>query len=465
MTIYSFDSMRKSFTALLLIVLWAAGTARAESGSAPAAGEVILLLGKAFIEDVDGGRQAIRVGDSVNVNQRIVTALNGHVHIRFVDQALVSVRPDSRLEILRYDYNQARPEQSSVKFNLQEGVTRAISGDAAHSARDRFRLNTPVAAIGVRGTDFVVSATETTVRALVNEGAIVMAPYSADCAIDALGPCLVNAVEVSDTSMQLVEFNSSNSMPRLLPAAHERDPASLQGDVQLAVNNSNENSDQADDNSTSNEVYLEGVTSSRVNAVAQNINSDSEAGAETPVPLPDFTPDAPVSATALTDRQLVWGRWSDGQGENERITLAYDEVSSGREVTINGRREYFLLRPDLESRPVDAGLGVVSFGLESAQAFYESDSGVFAMQVNNGNLELDFDSNRFTTSLDLNAELTGPLTFSASGSVFDGGYFHNRTDDQRIAGAVTLDGSEAGYFFEKQLEDGGIHGLTLWGSP
>jgi hypothetical protein len=31
-----------------------------------------------------------------------------------------------------------------------------------------------------------------------------------------------------------------------------------------------------------------------------------------------------------------------------------------------------------------------------------------------------------------------------------------------MAGAVSLNGAEAGYYFEKQLEAGGIQGLTLW---
>lgn len=467
MTIYFFDSIRKSFTAFLLFTLLLSAapvSAEGEADSVPAAGQVILLLGKAFIENADGKRQPVRVGDQIRVNDRIVTAVNGHVHVRFVDEALVSVRPDSRLEILRYDYNARQPEQSSVKFNLQEGVTRAISGDAAHSARDRFRLNTPVAAIGVRGTDFVVSATQTTVRALVNEGAIVMAPYSADCAIEAFGPCLVNAVEVSDSNLQLAEFDSGNNAPRLLPAAHERDPSSLRDDVQVALNNAAAEDNQGDETSTSNQVYLEGVTGSRVSAVASNIADDNDDVVDTPQVQPDFTPDQPLPTVELTDNQLVWGRWSEGQGANERITLPYDEVRPGREVAV-GNGVYTLLRPDLESRPVDAGLGVVSFGLESAQAFYETSSGVIAMQVNEGNLDIDFNNSQFATSLGLSNDLTGAVNFSASGSLFDGGYFHSRNDDQRIAGAVTLDGSEAGYFFEKQLQDGGLHGLTLWGAP
>lgn len=45
-------------------------------------------------------------------------------------------------------------EQSLVRFRLDRGVARAISGAAAEGARERFRLNTPLVAIGVRGTDF-----------------------------------------------------------------------------------------------------------------------------------------------------------------------------------------------------------------------------------------------------------------------------------------------------------------------
>ena len=33
---------------------------------------------------------------------------------------------------------------------------RSITGQWGEAARDRFRLNTPIAAIGVRGTDFIV---------------------------------------------------------------------------------------------------------------------------------------------------------------------------------------------------------------------------------------------------------------------------------------------------------------------
>src|SRR5690606_23096376 len=122
----------------------------------------------------------------------IETGGNGHVHVRFVDQALVSVRPSSKLEIVHYRYDAANPAASAVKFNLMEGTTRAISGEAATHARENFRMNTPVAAIGVRGTDFVVRASADNVRASVTEGAIIIAPFSSECSAAAFGPCSQN---------------------------------------------------------------------------------------------------------------------------------------------------------------------------------------------------------------------------------------------------------------------------------
>jgi hypothetical protein len=86
------------------------------------------------------------------------------------------------------------------------------------------------------------------------------------------------------------------------------------------------------------------------------------------------------------------------------------------------------------------------------------------MKVGGGTLDIDFQENSFATLLNLSHSLTGELEFVASGRLFDGGYFHSRTESQRVAGAVSLDGAEAGYFFEQQLQHGDIQGLTLWNS-
>ena len=84
------------------------------------------------------------------------------------------------------------------------------------------------------------------------------------------------------------------------------------------------------------------------------------------------------------------------------------------------------------------------------------------IMVNGGNLDIDFSANSFTTSLELSHELTGDVNFVANGVVVDGGFLRAIEATQKLSGAVSLDGTEVGYQFEKQLEAGSVSGLTLW---
>jgi hypothetical protein len=414
----------------------------------------------------------IAPGTLVRATDRIQTESNGHVHIRFVDQALVSVRPDSLLEIVQYDFLVDRPGNTSIKFNLQEGVTRSISGQGASSARERFRLNTPIAAIGVRGTDFVVSASPQSVRAAVNEGTIVMAPFSSECRVDTFGPCLANAIALTESSLQILEIRRAGGVPELLPATLERNPEMMSDEVALALA-AREQAPPADEKTAGTEIFLENVTSMRVQQVVATAAPVAlppvappavvvaPPPAVVPATPPDFTPVAPVPVPALTDRNLVWGRWGAGQGELEKLTMAYADVRVGRDVTV-GNDSYVLFRDGDGKTRVQAGLGPVSFALHSAQAFYHSDTGVVAMTVLGGSLDINFNNNQFATELNMNHSLTGNVDFIAKGFIYDGGYFYTRSATERMAGAISLDGTEAGYFFEKQLASGGIQGLTLW---
>jgi len=432
-------------------------------------GTVSLVLGKATIESGSPTlSRTLKPGSQVRVHDRIVTSTNGHVHIRFVDDALLSVRPDSRLEITRYDYDPARPALSAVKFDLIEGVTRAISGKAAKAARQRFRLNTPIAAIGVRGTDFTVSAKAGSTRALVNEGTIVLAPFSEDCRADAFGPCGTNSIELSSVAMEVIELDGSTPLPRLVPATDVQNLTAMRTGVQQAIRSSQgaDEASSAENNGARVEEVSAVLVANSAALVTNNVASDLEEVATVlaPAPRPGFTPEQALEIADLADRQLIWGRYSNaGLDDQERITVPFDEARNGRKVTV-GNFEYGLFRSENDKKRMDSGLTVVSFGLSSAQAFYNSSSGVVAMEVGGGTLDIDFQGNSFTTQLNLNHSLTGELEFAAGGRLFGGGFFHSRTDSQTIAGAVSFDGSEAGYFFEQQLLQGDIQGLTLWNS-
>ena len=339
-------------------------------------GEISLVIGKAFIESRRQQVARVSNGDFVREGDTIRTESSGHVHIRFLDDAVLSVRPLSQLEIIAYRFDQQDPKNSLVKLNLVQGTARTVSGEAAKSARDRFRLNTPIAAIGVRGTDFVVSATSESLKALVNDGAIVVAPYSAQCLEGGTGPCELNSIELGGQSMQILEFDSEMTQPRLVPIiAADQDAEQFQGIVgslsatsQITDNEpvilggaSEEQDATFKEVITDRDVITEGVTS-----VDLGVNARKNAPYAT-----GYTPEAQISPEELRQRQLVWGRFADGKGNLERLTLPLAEAAQGREVSVGANFEYFLFRPEQGEVQVNSGLGEIGFSLSSAQAFFK----------------------------------------------------------------------------------------------
>lgn len=461
---YKFDSARLCVVvATLFLIVVISPVSPGQSSESHVAGHQIpsevgyvsLVLGKAYIQS-EKKRERVFKGLSVSVGDLVYTENNGHVHIRFVDEALVSVRPRSSLEIERYEFNRKSPEKSAVKFNLVEGVARSISGEAAKSARQRFRLNTPVAAIGVRGTDFVVSANSVSTKALVNEGSIVMAPFSNLCTSDALGPCSQNAVELAGDAFQVLEINGNSLLPPVEADQAPRSIANLRDRFRLAGQNlaSAADSDERDAASA----YLEVAASGKVREASLGSPGDSSSLSE----AKDFTPQVPLSATDVGQRQLVWGRFGEGNRSSESLSVERLVAAEDRNITI-AASNYLLYRTELAGARMDSNLGVIGFNLDSAQAFFNSESGEVAMRVTSGSLDVDLINNSFITGLDLEHSSTGEISFTGSGRVADGGYLIGLEEAKSVLGAVATDGLEAGYFFEQQLQTGFISGLTLWG--
>jgi hypothetical protein len=430
-------------------------------GSLPA-GSVSLVIGRAYVFSEGNDRERLRTGASVREGDRVKTETNGHVHIKFRDNAVLSIRPNSELLIETYRFDPKRPELSAVKLNLVQGTARTVSGEAAKAARQRYRLNTPIAAIGVRGTDFLVSTTSSSLMALVNDGAIIVAPFSSQCQVQGTGPCSFNGVELDGGSMQAIEFESGMEFPRLIPVM-SREPDTEQslnlagGLAARAQNILNEDvgaTSQGDDD----------VSGSAKGVVAESVTSlDLENDAKELAPYgTGFTPENKLLASELRERQLVWGRFAEGKGNLERLTLPLSEAAQGRKVTVGGNFEYFLFRPEVGEVQVQKGLGEIGFSLTSAQAYFKDGTAVSPVAVSNGGLVIDFNNNLFETSLDLYHMQLGEANFSAAGRIYGGGYFHSRDGKSRIVGAVSLDGVESGYFFDFLNWDGLVQGITLW---
>ena len=137
--------------AALIIGLITAFSAWADIGSVTeASGTAVIKRGKDTIQIVKG--------TEIKTNDKVETK-NGKVKIVFKDDTNVTVTESSSLVIDDFVYD---PKSGAGKLGLKAaaGTVRYVSGAIAKDPKN-VKINTPTAAITVRGTDFVMAVSET----------------------------------------------------------------------------------------------------------------------------------------------------------------------------------------------------------------------------------------------------------------------------------------------------------------
>jgi hypothetical protein len=158
-------------------VLLAIGMAwlSAATAAMPAA-EVTLLTGKGTAAASSGSVRALAKGEAVYPGEIVSIGASSYVNLRFGDGSYVLLRPHSRFQIEQYIYEgapvppadkkkpaesiaavtpaAAAPVGSRAFFRLLRGGFRAVSGLIGKGDASDYRVSTPVATIGIRGTDY-----------------------------------------------------------------------------------------------------------------------------------------------------------------------------------------------------------------------------------------------------------------------------------------------------------------------
>jgi hypothetical protein len=186
----------------------------------------------------------------------------------------------------------------------------------------------------------------------------------------------------------------------------------------------------------------------------------TESSLPEPTPLPE--PSGLPAVLAPLPTQLVWGRFSFSPSLPVSLPLSFANASQGRDVTVGDFSRYALwregeqtLEPQLKGR--------VDFQVSAVEAYLEPRVGPPSVaNVEAARLGIDFDAARFEAAFRVNHPVAGRHRVEASGSVRPDGLFAASEPGQRVAGAVTANGQEAGVFFSKDISDGSLRGLSLW---
>lgn len=455
----------RPLAAAAAMVLSSAMPSLAQSSSS-AVGQVSLLIGAADVVHADGAREPLRRGAAILVGDRVETSANGHVHVRFIDNAAVSVRPESVLEVQAYRFDAKNPAVNEVRFNVEHGTARSISGAATDLDKTRFRLNTPIAAIGVRGTDFIVQTDDKGVRATVSDGAIVVGALGGTCSATALGPCGGSAPRMLSAGMGrfMAEVRPGDPITRIVPASgtalastafgpDERRSARLVAEFaartagMLAAEPDAAAMLRGNDRAAASLLNIAAITAAESKAQESKLNIPSDPAA-----------------------QLMWGRYSFAPSSEDKISAPVSLARVGRQITVSdGEAGLYRANATLPGPLLQDSLNArVDFNLTRASATYES-GGLTETAAVKGALTIDFARRSYATALAMSSLSGGSTEFRMAGALRNDGTFaltdgKAGTDGyQRIGGAVSLDGKEAGYFFERDIATGLFRGRTLWG--
>jgi hypothetical protein len=143
----------KNISRLVLSGLLATFMVAPLAAAEDSAGMVVASRGE-VIASANGGSRELKQGDFVFVNDEIMTSNRSFAVLQFVDGAKVTVRLDSVWLVEAYLYN--GDDEDEATLSLVSGGLRVITGAMAKTNPENYKVRTPVALMGVRGTEFSV---------------------------------------------------------------------------------------------------------------------------------------------------------------------------------------------------------------------------------------------------------------------------------------------------------------------
>jgi hypothetical protein len=129
----------------------------AQAAMAGDVGQIKTAKGGVFI--VRAGQEiAAPAGTALQQADRVVTKGDGAAGITFKDNSLLSLGPDSMLDISHFSFD-AKDQPDVLEATLHRGTLSAVSGKIVARTPEAMRIKTPTTVLGVRGTEFFVKVT------------------------------------------------------------------------------------------------------------------------------------------------------------------------------------------------------------------------------------------------------------------------------------------------------------------
>ncbi|MDH3534334.1 MAG: FecR family protein [Gammaproteobacteria bacterium] len=129
-------------------------TGQAAQRESRVVGRIALLRGRASAAEDGQQNRVLNVGAAVYERDQIETGIKSFAVIAFNDETRVTLSPQSAFRIEEHEYKPEQPDENNSFFSFLQGGLRLVTGAIGQLNRKAFRVATPTATIGIRGTGF-----------------------------------------------------------------------------------------------------------------------------------------------------------------------------------------------------------------------------------------------------------------------------------------------------------------------
>jgi len=457
------------------------------AGLYASSGKILFSFGKVEIKHADG--QFIDAQKNIQLlsGDTIITGVNGRVQLMMNDESVFDLKPNTEFLIEEFRYSTPVVLNTNLNddksfYRLMRGGFRTISGLIGKRNKKNYRVTTPVATIGIRGTQFTADLCldncpnqDNGLYVSVSNGGVILSNDTGQLSIDAGSSGFVGTNNSPPLHTgQSSSANLTSSAVGIVSSADEDNfqssiyiPTTVQSDDGSVVNiDSGENITLSGDTTDSLGRGLL-VTNGLIESSAQNeiryiVNENNE--------LEEIAFDSTnylrgtssvVNSGVDPSTGLYWGRWADGNAvvvtgtETSEIDLnssnahwIYTDNAVTPVVPLSGTANFRLkantnptdnlgntgtlgnasLSADFTNQTVDADVQ-----LEINQESWDASANDVALDGDAATFSGDFDSVTITDSsntvTDGSGTLDGFFTGDADGDINGAGMAYSLSDD------------------------------------
>ncbi|MGB9801414.1 MAG: FecR family protein, partial [Arcobacter sp.] len=117
-------------------------------------GQITALVGDVNISR-DSNTILAKLGEKLEKNDVINSAKGSKAQITLDDNTIITIGQNSTLNIFDYVYDESNPKDSKASFGFMKGSFKSITGKIGKINKERFKLKTKSASIGIRGTTII----------------------------------------------------------------------------------------------------------------------------------------------------------------------------------------------------------------------------------------------------------------------------------------------------------------------